>query len=98
MTEYMGMIYGKYDAKEEGFVPGGASLHSCMTPHGPDADTFNKASVDPLVPTYFGQGLAFMFETTYLLKVSKKALESNILQSNYWTCWKSLPKNFTGKL
>ena len=39
----MGMVWGKYDAKQ-GFSPGGASLHSCMTPHGPDADTFINAS------------------------------------------------------
>ena len=27
-----------------GFVPGGASLHNCMSGHGPDAETFEKAS------------------------------------------------------
>jgi homogentisate 1,2-dioxygenase len=44
MSEYMGLIDGTYDGKEGGFVPGGASLHSIMTPHGPDAATFNKGT------------------------------------------------------
>ena len=48
MSEFMGMVYGQYDAKKGGFVPGGASLHSIMTPHGPDAATFKKASTEEL--------------------------------------------------
>ena len=44
MTEFMGLLYGAYDAKAEGFVPGGASLHNCMTGHGPDAESWEKAS------------------------------------------------------
>jgi hypothetical protein len=70
MTEFMGMVWGKYDAKA-GFMPGGASLHSCMTPHGPDKNTFDKAS-DPSQeqkPVYFDQGLAFMFECNAMLQV-----------------------------
>ena len=55
MSEYMGMVYGEYDAKAGGFVPGGSSLHVCMTPHGPDTATWEKASDDskPLVPVKF---------------------------------------------
>jgi homogentisate 1,2-dioxygenase len=41
-SEFMGLIHGAYDAKAEGFVPGGASLHNCMSGHGPDAATFEK--------------------------------------------------------
>ena len=43
-NEYMGLIAGVYDAKASGFVPGGASLHNCMSGHGPDAATFDRAS------------------------------------------------------
>ncbi len=50
MSEYMGLIRGVYEAKQEGFVPGGGSLHSCMTPHGPDVDTFEKSTVAELKP------------------------------------------------
>ena len=94
MSEYMGMIYGKYDAKEGGFVPGGASLHSCMTPHGPDTPTFIKASEAELTPTYFDGGLAFMFETSYVLKLAPAALSSPQLQRTYNECWQQLPKLF----
>ena len=64
------MIWGKYDAKE-GFMPGGGSLHSCMTPHGPDSETFRKGSdkTSPQTPVYFDEGLAFMFECNAMLKV-----------------------------
>src|SRR6202034_3445026 len=44
MSEYMRLVTGEYDAKAEGFVPGGGSLHNTYTSHGPDADTYAKAS------------------------------------------------------
>jgi len=95
MSEYMGMVYGKYDAKEGGFVPGGASLHSCMSAHGPDANTFEKASNANLEPQYFDGGLAFMFETTYLLKIAPGALNTPKLQADYQECWQGIKKNFS---
>lgn len=96
MSEYMGMVYGEYDAKAGGFVPGGSSLHVSMTAHGPDAGTFEKASDDskPQVPVKFDGGLAFMFETCCTLKVSATALQSPLRDSAYADCWKNLPKKF----
>lgn len=97
MSEYMGMIYGVYDAKEGGkggFVPGGGSLHSCDTPHGPDAETFHKASNAVLKPEKFQGGLAFMFESTYLLKLTNFALECEFIDQDYWKCWQTMPKLF----
>ena len=40
MSEYMGNIQGDYDAKLKGFVPGSSSLHSHMSPHGPETKVF----------------------------------------------------------
>ncbi|GLD96507.1 hypothetical protein PINS_up005190 [Pythium insidiosum] len=97
MTEYMGMIYGVYDAKKggkDGFVPGGASLHSCDTPHGPDADTFLKASNAELKPEKFDGGLAFMFESTYLVKLTDYALQCEHNDQDYYKCWQKMPKLF----
>lgn len=93
MSEFMGMIYGKYDAKE-GFAPGGASLHSCMSAHGPDAETFFKASTADLQPQKFEGGLAFMFETSLILKLTPYALETPDLEREYFECWQQLPKVF----
>lgn len=96
MTEFMGMVWGKYDAKA-GFMPGGASLHSCMTPHGPDKNTFDKAS-DPSQeqkPVYFDQGLAFMFECNAMLQVADWALTCDELDRDYASCWQGLPRLFT---
>lgn len=104
MSEFMGMIYGKYDAKVsdveqmQGFLPGGSSLHNCMMPHGPDAATFKKATNSgKLVPVYYDEGLAFMFETKYILKVSPSAMNETV-DKNYTECWKHLPKLFNGEL
>jgi len=94
MSEYMGLVLGKYDAKEEGFVPGGASLHNCMSGHGPDADTFAQASAAALEPQRYRDTLAFMFETRFVLKPTKFAMESEHLQRNYFECWQGLRKNF----
>lgn len=56
MSEFMGLIHGNYEAKEEGFLPGGASLHSMMTPHGPDMQCFEGASTAALKPTRVADG------------------------------------------
>ena len=96
-SEFMGLIRGVYDAKSEGFLPGGASLHNCMTGHGPDADTFAHASdADLSLPTRIADTMAFMFETRVVIRPTRFALESAQLQSEYFRCWQGLPKHFTG--
>jgi homogentisate 1,2-dioxygenase len=94
MNEFMGLIFGQYDAKSEGFLPGGASLHNCMSGHGPDAETYNRASSAELKPQYLADTLAFMFETQMVIRPTKFALESRILQHEYFECWQGLKKHF----
>ena len=94
MNEYMGLIYGVYDAKAEGFAPGGGSLHNCMSGHGPDAATFDAASTVKLTPKYLDDTLAFMFESRYLIRPTRFALETPALQRDYWRCWHGLKKQF----
>jgi homogentisate 1,2-dioxygenase len=94
-SEFMGLIHGAYDAKAEGFVPGGASLHNCMTGHGPDAATFEKASVaDTSKPQYVTDTMAFMFETRHVIRPTRLAMESSQLHQDYADCWQGLRKNF----
>ncbi len=94
-SEFMGLIHGAYDAKAEGFVPGGASLHNCMTGHGPDADTFAKASAaDTSKPDYISGTMAFMFETPAVIHPTRYALETAQLQHEYYRCWQGLQKHF----
>ncbi|CAN7234732.1 homogentisate 1,2-dioxygenase [Trinickia sp. LjRoot230] len=94
-SEFMGLVHGVYDAKAEGFVPGGASLHNCMSGHGPDADTFEQASsADTSTPRKVADTLAFMFETRTLLRPTRAALESAQLQPHYFECWQGLEKHF----
>ncbi|RKP50928.1 homogentisate 1,2-dioxygenase [Trinickia fusca] len=94
-SEFMGLVHGVYDAKAEGFVPGGASLHNCMSGHGPDAGTFEKASAsDTTKPHKVADTMAFMFETRTLLRPTRFALESGQLQANYFECWQGLAKHF----
>jgi len=95
MSEYMGLIRGVYEAKEEGFLPGGGSLHSCMTPHGPDASTFQKASTQtPLQPAKLPENtLAFMFESSLLFGITPFAQNSN-LDKGYYMCWEGLVSHF----
>jgi homogentisate 1,2-dioxygenase len=94
-SEFMGLIHGVYDAKAEGFVPGGASLHNCMTGHGPDAETFEKAvRADTSKPHYIQDTMAFMFETRLPIRPTRFALEAAELQQDYYTCWQGLAKHF----
>ncbi len=97
MSEFMGLIKGVYDAKAEGFAPGGASLHNCMSGHGPDADTFEKASAAELKPQFVGDTLAFMFESRLVWRPTAFALESPLRQKDYLACWQGLKKHFRGK-
>jgi len=94
-SEFMGLIQGVYDAKEAGFLPGGASLHNCMSGHGPDAATFDRASrADTSQPEYLGGTMAFMFETRAVICPSAAALGLPQLQDDYARCWSGLPKRF----
>ena len=97
MSEFMGLIVGQYDAKTAqdkagGFVPGGASLHNCMSGHGPDAKSFEAASQAELQPHYLADTLAFMFETRLLIHPTAFALNSEALQNDYWQCWENLQR------
>jgi homogentisate 1,2-dioxygenase len=94
MSEFMGLIYGVYDAKPEGFVPGGMSLHNQMLPHGPDATAFEHASNVELKPVKLTGTMAFMFETRFPQRVTKYAAEADTLQKNYIDCWSGLKKHF----
>ncbi len=96
MSEFMGLIYGVYDAKPEGFVPGGASLHNCMLPHGPDKGAYDHATKHELKPVKLTGTMAFMFETRFPQHVTKFAIESETLQKDYAACWSSLEKQFNG--
>ena len=94
-SEFMGLIAGQYDAKAEGFVPGGASLHNCMTAHGPDAATYAKASTADLSqPDVIADTMAFMFETRKVIRPTRQALELPQLQQNYADCWQGLARHF----
>jgi homogentisate 1,2-dioxygenase len=94
-AEFMGLIHGHYDAKADGFVPGGASLHNCMSGHGPDARTFDRATqADTTKPNKVADTMAFMFETRTLLRPTRYAMESPQRQADYDECWQGLSKHF----
>lgn len=95
MNEFMGLIHGVYDAKEGGgFVPGGMSLHNCMSGHGPDADTYARMTQAPLEPVKLKDTLAFMFETRFVVRPTAFAMSCAELQNDYWECWQGLVPEF----
>lgn len=95
MSEFMGLIKGRYEAKEQGFQAGGASLHTMMTPHGPDAQCFESASKCKLVPERIADGtMAFMFETSLCLRLTEWAASTKTLDKDYHLCWQGLQKHF----
>jgi homogentisate 1,2-dioxygenase len=94
MSEFMGLVQGVYDAKPQGFVPGGFSLHNSMLPHGPDTAAFEHASTMELKPARQTNTLAFMFETRFPQRVTRYAAELPSLQADYQDCWANLKKHF----
>jgi len=97
MSEFMGLVYGQYDAKPEGFSPGGASLHNSMIPHGPDAEAFERASAAELQPHKLDNTLAFMFESRFRFVPTDYAMNGGALEANYAACWQGLKDQFKRK-
>ena len=93
MNELMGLVYGEYDAKKDGFLPGGISIHNCMTPHGPDYPSYKKAATEELKPDYYNS-LAFMFETKDVWQVTEQARVNPAFQENYVSCWQGFKATF----
>ncbi|HEY2266152.1 MAG TPA: homogentisate 1,2-dioxygenase [Streptosporangiaceae bacterium] len=96
MSEFMGLVRGVYDAKAEGFVPGGASLHNTFASHGPDAETYARASTAELAPQKIDGTLAFMFESRWMLVPTRQAMEAAHRQPDYDAAWAGLTRSFPG--
>jgi homogentisate 1,2-dioxygenase len=96
MSEFMGLVLGQYDAKPEGFRPGGMSLHNAFVPHGPDAEAFEKATGAALAPHKLDNTLAFMFESRWRFRPTAWALTGGALDSAYAGCWAGLKDRFAG--
>lgn len=92
MSEFMGLIEGAYDAKAGGFTPGGASLHNRMSAHGPDAASYATAVAAELRPHRIVDTMAFMFESRSLIRPTRWAMETPLLQGDYDACWQDFPK------
>jgi len=90
MSEAMGLIYGAYDAKAEGFQPGGLSLHNLMSGHGPDLESWRKASAAELKPHKIEGTMAFMVETCWPYRPTQFALDR--AQHDYDMAWSGFPK------
>lgn len=94
MSEFMGLIRGNYEAKKEGFLRGGVSIHNRMTPHGPDFASYKAAAYAELKPEY-NDSLAFMFETREVWQVTEQAVQHKCREIHYSQCWKSFEANFS---
>jgi homogentisate 1,2-dioxygenase len=92
MSEFMGLVRGEYDAKKEGFLPGGASLHNLMSAHGPDRASYEKAASADLKPQYLANTLAFMFESRYVFEPTAFAMQSPALDREYDAAWGGFEK------
>jgi homogentisate 1,2-dioxygenase len=96
MSELMGNIYGVYDAKPKGFIPGGISLHNMMLPHGPDKNAFEGASNADLKAEKLDNTMSFMFETRFPQQLTEFAANEAPLQDDYIDCWADIEKKFDG--
>lgn len=98
MNELMGLIKGRYDAKDNGFGVGGISIHNAMTPHGPDTNSYQQAITQPLTPERYSNTLAMMFETNEPWRVTEAALKHPSRQLDYSACWQDLKCNFMSQI
>jgi homogentisate 1,2-dioxygenase len=96
-SEFMGLIHGEYIGKREGFIPGSASLHNCMSGHGPDNEAYERGRNAEPTPQFLDNTLAFLFETQLVVRPTRFALESEILERNYFEHWQGIKKLFTAQ-
>jgi homogentisate 1,2-dioxygenase len=94
MSELMGLVHGVYDAKAEGFLPGGVSIHNCMSAHGPDLATFERASTATLKPQKVEDTLAFMWESRSVFRPTQFAMSVAQLQKDYDRVWDGFKKHY----
>ena len=96
MSEFMGLVHGEYDAKAEGFVPGGASLHNCMSGHGPDAADVREGEPrrHDSSPTSSATRWRSCSSRARVWRPTRQAIESAELQDDYFRCWQGLQKHF----
>ncbi len=92
MSEFMGLVEGAYDAKEGGFAPAGASLHNQMNGHGPDRVSYEKATAAELKPEKVDGTMAFMFETRWVIRPTRWAVETPTVQLDYDIVWNDFEK------
>jgi homogentisate 1,2-dioxygenase len=90
MSEAMGLIHGEYDAKAEGFRPGGLSLHNLMSGHGPDVDSWKAATEAELKPVKIQGTMAFMVESCWPYRPTQYAIDR--AQPDYDQAWADFPK------
>ena len=90
----MGLVHGTYDAKAEGFLPGGVSIHNCMSAHGPDLASFEKAVAAELRPQRIADTLAFMWESRYVFRPTRAAMDAKELQPDYDRAWEGFAKRY----
>jgi len=93
MSELMGLVRGVYDAKAEGFLPGGISIHNCMSAHGPDVASYEKNIEKKLVPEKISDTLAFMWESRYAFRPTAAALRAKQRQRDYDKVWDGFRRN-----
>jgi homogentisate 1,2-dioxygenase len=96
-SEFLGLIYGQYIGKAEGFVPGSASLHNCMSGHGPDADAYDRGANAELKPQFLADTMVFLFETRLPVCPTRFALETDLLERDYYTHWQGLKRRFVAQ-
>jgi homogentisate 1,2-dioxygenase len=94
-SEFLGLIAGEYIGKADSFGPGSASLHNCMSGHGPDAAAYQRGREAELKPTYLDNTLVFLFETQLPIRPTQFALDTDLLERDYYTHWQGLKKQFS---
>ncbi len=93
-SEFVGLVHGRYIGKAKGFVPGCASLHNCMSGHGPDNDAFELGSSAANAPQHFADTVTIIFETQLVIKPTRFAAETELLERDYYKHWQGLKKRF----
>lgn len=96
-SEFLGLVSGQYIGKGEGFAPGSASLHNCMSGHGPDSDAFERGSNAELKPQFLTDTMVFLFETRLPICPTPFSLQTDLLERDYYTHWQGLKKHFPGQ-
>lgn len=94
-SEVLGLVFGDYGGRSDGFERGGLSYETGFCPHGVSGEVFTAATEGELGPQKIQKGsLMVMFESSMMFTVTDYAMNTDKRHDHEPSMWDSLDAKF----